>query len=51
MARREIPRIPVKMFLEIESTEEANQVNMRDYRLERWSETRGAWLFVRRGGR
>jgi len=37
-----------KKFLEIQSTDEANDVDISKYRLERYSETRGAWLFVKR---
>ena len=40
-----------QMFLEIGSTEDANKVDMRVYRLERFSESRNAWLFVLRSGK
>lgn len=38
-------------FLEIRDTEEANKVDLNLYRLERFSESRSAWLFVRRATR
>jgi len=40
--------IKEKHFLEVESEEEANQVNMDKYRFERYSEKRDKYLFVRR---
>ena len=36
------------MFLEISDTEKANKIDMTVYRLERFSDTKNAWLFVRR---
>lgn len=38
-------------FLEIRDTDEANKVDLDIYRLERFSESRSAWLFVRRATR
>ena len=35
-------------FLEVAETERANQVDLSVYRLERFSDTKNAWLFVRR---
>lgn len=43
---------PVKPnYLEIESVEDANRVDMEVYRLERFSDTRNAFIFVRRRGK
>jgi len=36
------------MFLEVSDTDKANRVDMTLYRLERFSDTKNAWLFVRR---
>lgn len=38
------------MLLEIVDTVEASNVDFNMYRLERFSETRNAWLFVKRKG-
>ena len=35
-------------FLELETAEEANKVDMNKYRFERFSEKRGMYLFVKR---
>jgi len=40
-----------KQFLEIHDTEEANTVDQETYRLEKYSESRDAWLFVKRKGK
>jgi hypothetical protein len=37
-----------QMFLEVSDTDKANRVDMTVYRLERFSDTKNAWLFVRR---
>jgi hypothetical protein len=36
------------MFMEVSDTDRANNVEMSIYRLERFSDTKNAWLFVRR---
>jgi hypothetical protein len=36
------------MFLEISDTEKANKIDMTVYRLERFSDTKNAWIFVKR---
>lgn len=38
-------------FLEIESVEDANRVDMNKYRFERFSESRNRYLFVKRSGK
>lgn len=35
-------------FLQCFTVEEANKVDLKKYRFERFSETRSAWLFVKR---
>lgn len=37
-----------KNFLEVKGTDEANEVDLTIFRLEKYSESRDAWLFVRR---
>ena len=36
------------MFLEAKTVEEANQVNIKEYRFERYSETKDCYIFVKR---
>jgi hypothetical protein len=36
------------MFMEVGDTDKANRVEMSIYRLERFSDTKNAWIFVRR---
>ena len=38
----------VEMFLEVSETKMANLVDMGMYRLERFSNTKNAWIFIKR---
>jgi len=37
-----------EMFKEVSDTNEANKVDLTIYRIERFSDTKNAWIFVRR---
>jgi len=37
-----------EMFLEVCDTREANEVDLSIYRIERFSDTKNSWIFVRR---
>lgn len=37
-------------FVECQSAEEANKVDLTVYRFERYSETKGVYIFVKRRG-
>jgi len=45
---KEKPDEKLKNFLQIASVESANKVDLRNYRLERYSKSKGAYLFVKR---
>ena len=40
-----------KFVIEAKSEDEANSVNLDDYRFERYSETRDVYIFIKRGGK
>ena len=40
-----------KFVIEARSEEEANSVNLEEYRFERYSETRDVYIFIKRGGK
>ena len=39
-----------KNFMECKTAEEANKVDLSIYRFERYSETKGVYIFVKRRG-
>lgn len=38
-------------FIEVESVDEANRIDLNVYRFDRYSETKNRYIFVRRAGK
>lgn len=40
-----------KFVIEAKSEDEANSINLDEYRFERYSESRDVYIFIKRGGK
>lgn len=40
-----------KFVVEARTEEEANSINLEEYRFERFSESKGVYIFIKRGGK